>query len=197
MTPLRGGLLTGTVFLVAAFALSGVLPLWLDEILQLAETRSVSPTAMIASLPQFSGAAPLGYLVQQASLKITGYSVRMARVPSVLFGAGAVFLTALLAAELGLKYSWQAAALFAAFPLTLRYGTESRVYSMALFLSVLASFLYVRLAKKPSWILAGAYWLTLIAAAYTQPYSVCVGFAHLLWAAVYRERGTALAVGGG
>ncbi|MDQ6676863.1 MAG: glycosyltransferase family 39 protein, partial [Acidobacteriota bacterium] len=147
-------------FLVGSFALSGRLPLWLDEILQLTETRRASPTAMIASLPQFSGAAPLGYLVQQASLRLTGYSVRMARLPSIIFGAAAVFLTALLGAELGLKYSWQAAALFAVFPFTLRYATESRIYSMALFLSVLASYLYVRFARRPSWTWACAHWLT-------------------------------------
>lgn len=128
----RGVLLTTTLFLLAAIALSGVLPLWLDEILQIRETRDTSVTAMIGRLPRNSGAAPLGYLVQQAALRITGYSVRMARLPAAVFAAATVFTVGLLAAALGVRYGWLAAAVFAVLPATLRYATESRVYSQAL-----------------------------------------------------------------
>src|SRR5712671_2908958 len=102
MTPVRGGLITATAFLVAAIAVSGVLPLWLDEIMQLIETRKTSAAEMLGTVSSSNaGAAPLGYLVQQSSLRITGYSVRRARWPAALFGCAVVFAVALLGAELG------------------------------------------------------------------------------------------------
>src|SRR5258706_189074 len=136
MTPARSGLLLSILFFIAATAASARLPLWLDEVLQLLETRNTSAAEMLTVLPRNAGAAPLGYLVQQATLRIGGYSARRARLPMAVFAAASVFLVALLAGELGVQWPWLAATLFAVFPLTFRYATESRVYSQALFLSV-------------------------------------------------------------
>jgi mannosyltransferase len=191
----RGALLTAAIFLAIAIPVSAIRPLWLDEILQLLETRQPSTTRMIMDVRQTAGAAPLGYLVQQEVLKITGYSMVLARLPSALFGGGAVFLVALLGTEFGLRRSWQAGAIFGLFPLTLRYAAESRVYSQALFLSVLATYLYLRLVKQPRGVIAALYWLVLTAGIYTQPYAVCVGIAPLLCSIIYRERKTALLCG--
>jgi len=191
----RGVLLTATLFVIAAITLSGALPLWLDEILQLSETRDTTVTEMVSRLPRNSGAAPLGYLVQQATLRVTGYSVRRARLPAAVFAAASVFAIGLLAAALGVRHVWLATAVFAVLPATLRYATESRVYSQALFFSVLATLLYVHLSKRPTRALWVGYSIALMAAIYTQPYSASIVFAHLLWSAVYREFKT-LALGG-
>src|SRR5580692_12976290 len=75
-------LTVAAIFLVVAIASSGILPLWLDEITQLNETRNTTPTQLIAHLPGQPGAAPLGYLIQQTMFRATGYSVRWARFPS-------------------------------------------------------------------------------------------------------------------
>jgi 4-amino-4-deoxy-L-arabinose transferase-like glycosyltransferase len=195
MSPQRSALLTAATFIGIAIPVSAIRPLWLDEILQLGETRQPSAIRMISDLRQTPGAVPLGYLVQWAALKIGGYSIILARLPSAIFGAGAVFLVALLGSQLGLKRGWQAGAVFAFLPLTLRYATESRVYSQALFFSVLATYFSVRLARRPTRVLAAQYWLALTAAVYTQPYSVCVGLAHLLCSATCRPRKTALLSG--
>jgi uncharacterized membrane protein len=176
------------LFLALALPLAGMRPLWLDEILQLLDTRQPSAAAVIALSRHDPGNVPLGYLVQHAVLKVIGYSVWRARLPAVLFGGAAIFLAGLLGRELGLRVGWKSAALLAVFPLTLRYGTEARVYSQALCFSLLATWIYVRLARKPDWSLAIAYWLALMACAYTQPYSVSVGLAHVLWAAAQRRR---------
>jgi len=188
-------------FLALAMPLAAVRPLWLDEILQLMDTRQPSATELMARLPLHDpGSAPLGYLAQQTALKLTGYSDWRARLPAVLFGAAAIFLTAILGAELGLRSGWRSAALLAVFPLTLRYGTEARMYSQALFFSALASWIYMRLARDPGWALAVAYWLALLACVYTQPYSISVGLAHFWWSVAQRQRkaaifgGTALAL---
>jgi 4-amino-4-deoxy-L-arabinose transferase-like glycosyltransferase len=188
MTPARSGLLLSLAFLALAVASSGVLPLWLDEVLQLLETRDTSVAQMLTVLPRNPGAAPLGYLVQQATLRMGGYSVRRARLPMALFASASVFLVALLASELGVKWPWLAATLFAMFPLTFRYATESRVYSQALFFSVLATLIYVRAARRPSWGWMVAYGLVLTAAIYTQAFAASVGLAHVLWSVLQREK---------
>jgi 4-amino-4-deoxy-L-arabinose transferase-like glycosyltransferase len=180
------------VFAGSAVALSAVRPLWVDEILQLMETRQASAAQMIADLPRNPGASPLGYLVQQAGLRITGYSVVRARLTPALFGGASVSIVVLLAAELGLLRPWIAGAVFAAFPLTLRYATESRVYLQALFFSVLATLLHLRLTKRPAWGLAAAYCLALTAAIYTHPYTASVGIALVLWSAAWRNRRSTL-----
>ena len=134
----------------------------------------------MASLPGQPGAAPLGYLTQQAALRTTGYSVRWARFPSAVFMAGTVFLVALIGGEL-------AAVLFALFPLTLRYAAESRIYSEALFFSTLSTLLFTRIMKRPSWVSGVLYCLALTAAVYTQPYTIFVAPAHFLWAVIDRK----------
>jgi mannosyltransferase len=192
---LRSALLTAAIFISIAIPVSAIRPLWLDEILQLTETRQPSTIRMISDLRQTPGAVPLGFMVQQAALKIGGYSIILARLPSAIFGAGAVVLIALLGSRLGLKRGWHAGVVFAFLPLTLRYATESRVYSQALFFSVLATYLSVRLAERPTRVLAAQYCLVLTAAAYTQPYSVCVGIAHLLCSAICRTRRATLVCG--
>jgi hypothetical protein len=189
---MRPALLVASVFLIIAISLGGVLPLWLDEILQLRDTRQTSTAGMIARLPRNSGAAPLGYMVQQAAFKITGYSIGRARLPAALFAAAAVFAVACLGMALGIQRRWTSAVIFAILPLTLRYAVESRVYSQALFFSVLATLIYVHLAERPGWALAGAYCLALTAATYTHPYSASVGFAHVLWSAVCHNRKAAM-----
>jgi 4-amino-4-deoxy-L-arabinose transferase-like glycosyltransferase len=190
---MRYSLLVALVFLCAAIGLSGVLPLWLDEIMQLTKTRGASSAEVIDAVKLDAGATPLGYIVQQESLRLTGYSVRRARLPSALFGTAAVYTVALLGGELGLEFPWLGAALFAAFPLTLRYATESRIYSQALFFSVLATLIYVRFTKRPSWLLAASYCLALILTIYTLPYAAFVGLAHTIWSLARRAYRTAFA----
>ena len=189
---MRASLFVTTFFALVTIALLGALPLWLDEILQLMETRDPSIAQMLVELPRNSGASPLGYLVQHYTLGLTGYSIEKARLPAALFGIATVLVVALLAAELGVRYYWLAAALFAVFPESLRYATESRIYSQALFFSVLSTLFYVMLAKRPTALLAAGYWLALTLAVYTHPYSVSVGLAHPLWSVAQRDFRTAL-----
>lgn len=187
--------LTAAIFLAIAISVSTIRPLWLDEILQLIETRQTSLIRMTLHVRQTPGAMPLGYLVQQIALKITGYSTTFARLPSALFEAAAVFVVALIAHQSGLKRPWVAAAIFAVFPQTLRYAAESRTYAQALFFSVVATYLYLRLARNPTPAAAAHYWLALTLAVYTQPYSISVGVAHWICSMISRLGKTALLCG--
>ena len=53
--PVCAALVTAILFLIVAIPLSGVLPLWLDEILQLIDTRQPSTAELISRLPRHSG----------------------------------------------------------------------------------------------------------------------------------------------
>src|SRR5947209_3208907 len=99
--PMRSALLTTALFGIAAVALLGARPLWVDEILQLMETREPSVARMIGNLPRNPGAAPLGYLTQHATLAVTGYSVRKARLPAATFAIATVFAAGMLGLQLG------------------------------------------------------------------------------------------------
>jgi 4-amino-4-deoxy-L-arabinose transferase-like glycosyltransferase len=193
----RGALLTAAIFLAVAIPVSAIRPLWLDEILQLVETRQPSTIRMIMDVRQTAGAAPLGFLLQHEVLKITGYSTVLARLPSALFGAATVFLIALLGAQFGLRRGWLPGVILGLCPLMLRYAAESRVYAQALFLSVLATYIYVRLAARPRPGVAVLYWFVLTAAVFTQPYAVCVGIAPVLCSVIRREYRAALMCGAG
>ncbi len=179
------------LFAVLAGSLLGALPLWLDEILQLLETLDTSTTQLLRAVPRNSGAAPLGYLAQQASLRITGYGLKRARIPALIFGIAAVFAVAVLASELGVKPAWLAALIFAAFPATLRYADEARLYSQAVFLSILATILFLRLAKQPSPARAICFSTALLLAIYTQPFTIFIGFAAVVWSILCRDFRTA------
>jgi len=76
----RGGAIVASVFFVVAVALSGVLPLWLDEIIQLKVARIEAPAAFVTALQNQPGASPIGYFLQKELLQATGYSARLARL---------------------------------------------------------------------------------------------------------------------
>jgi hypothetical protein len=173
---------TAVVYLALAVALCGLLPPWLDEVLQLIDTSQPGAATLLRNLPaNHPGSSPLGYLAQQAVLRFTGDSVFFARLPSAVFAAGSVLATGVLAAELGIRSPWLAGLLLGAFPLTLRYAAEGRAYSQALFFSVAATLLYLKLHRDPRAGRAAAYCVCLVLAVYTQPYAASVGAAHLLW----------------
>src|SRR5580698_3879061 len=98
---MRGVLLVTLLFAIVAVALSGTLPLWLDEILQLITVHDGTTAEMIHDLPLQPGASPLGYIVHRAVLPLTGTSPTGARIPALVFGIASVFAVGLVALELG------------------------------------------------------------------------------------------------
>ena len=187
-SPWTGGLCVAVCSTLIWIALSGLRPLWLDEIQQLLITRQPSVSRVISAVPQSSGASPLGYLVQQFALQVTGYSLRLARLPEALFGGAAVFVVFLLARELDVESPWISAVAIALFPMITRYSTESRVYMIALFWSVLATYIYVKMTQRPVTQIALWYTVVMVAAIYCQPYAASVGVAHVLWSLAQKAK---------
>ena len=98
----------------------------------------------------------------------------------------------MLAWRLGVRRPWLVSALFAALAITLRYSTESRPYSQALFLSIVLTILFLGLAERPGPARAGGYTLCLAAILYAQSLAALVAAAHVCWAVAYRNRKAAV-----
>jgi uncharacterized membrane protein len=111
--------------------------LWLDEVLQLIGTRPERTLSeVIAYVPENPGSAPLGYLVQHAVLNLFGVSRWATRLPAALFAIASCIGTIVLARRVGARYPWLAGIIICSLPLTLRYATEGRPYSQAVFPSL-------------------------------------------------------------
>lgn len=182
MNGLRTSAMVAALFVVVLLGLSPVLPFWLDEVLQLAGTTPDNSVAqVIAYVPQNPGGVPLGYLVQHAFLEVGGINRWGARLPSVLFAGGAIFMVALLARQLGAEMPEFSGLVLGILPIVLRYATEGRPYSQGLFLSVSTLVCGIWLADRPSWGRGAVYFLTVAAGLYTQPFTVFTAVAQVGW----------------
>jgi uncharacterized membrane protein len=160
--------------------LLSVLPLWVDEILQLIGTTSPTLGGVFLWSTYSVGATPLGYLIQREAIHLFGFSTFVARLPAALFGILSVAAMGLLARRLGLSQPAWTMAMFGILPLVFRYAMEARVYSQALFLSILSTLAFLWLKDRPGWGRAVAYGLTLVAGLYTMPFMIFVAAGHFL-----------------
>lgn len=162
-------------------ALLPLLPLWLDEIIDLQLVRDLTFSQLPAAIPQNSGGVPLGYITQFTVVHLLGFSKYSGRLPSAIFSAAAVAGVYYLAKPYGRKCAICAACVMALFPLQLRYAVEARPYSQALCLSIWATVVFLLFNEKPRWPVFAAYTALIIAGIYTQPYSIFVPIAHAIW----------------
>jgi mannosyltransferase len=98
----------------------------------------------------------------------------------------------MLARQVGLRWPLLAVALYAASPMTLRYALEARPYAQAACWSVFASVVFLSLVRQPSAAKAAGYAALIAAGLYTQPYSVFVPVAHLVWIAIVSPKSRSL-----
>lgn len=163
------------------FGLLTRLPLWLDEIVDLKGIRDYDFSHLIAWIPVNAGGTPLGYLTRFVTVHLLGYSTFSGRLPSLIFSVWACVGVVVLARRLQLRLPILALVFFALVPLQLRYALESRPYSLALALTVWATVAFLRLCERGTAGRAFFYGLLVLCGLYTQPYSVFVPIAHLVW----------------
>ncbi len=166
--------LTLAVYAVCLLLLLPHLPLWLDELLNIIGSTKPTLAGLISYVPQNSGAAPLGYLVQHLSFQLIGVSEFSARLPSVISSLTAAAGLFALAQRLQMRRPLAAVVLFCLLPMQWRYAIEGRPYAMALALSIWATFFFLQQRML-------LYALALTAGLYTNPYSFFIPAAHLLW----------------
>ena len=183
---LTGNSRAGLFLFLAAYAcalaaLLPVLSLWLDEIYDLIVARMDRFSDVLDYVPHVSGNVPLNYVIQFASVHLLGFSAFTGRLPSAISSVMACAGVFVLAKKMGLRWPLLAAAIFALFPLQLRYALEARPYELALCLSIWSTVAFLRVVEKPESVLRAAlYCLSIVAGLFTFPYMLFVPLAHLL-----------------
>ncbi len=160
-------------YAVLLLVLSSVIPLWLDEILTLIGSTQPSWAALIDYIRTVPGGTPLAFLPSRWTIAASGNGLLASRLPSILASVATLPGVFLVARRLGLRFPIAAVAVFALWPLQLRYALEARPYALALCLSV---WLTVLVLDESHQFLYSA---LAILAALTQPYALFVPVAHL------------------
>lgn len=185
-------------FFLALYAATLILliplkPLWVDEIIDLGGVRDVTDVpGVLAFVPSNAGGVPLGYLVDFAMIRGFGYSVFVVRLPSVVFSVLASAGVYLLARHTRLRWPLLAAVVYAVSPLTLRYALEARPYAQAACWSVFSTVVFLSLVRRPTLMKTAGYAALVAAGLYSQPYSIFIPVAHLIWLALVKKNSRAV-----
>ncbi len=166
--------------------------LWVDEIIDLSGVRNTDLRGVLAFVPHNAGGVPLGYLVDFWMIRLFGYSVFVVRVPSVLFTVLTCLAVYILAWQAKLRAPLLAAALYAVSPMTVRYALEARPYAQATCWAAFSTVVFLSLVRNPTRGKAARYAVLVALGLFTQPYSVFVPIAHLIWLALVKREWRAL-----
>ena len=161
------------------------LSLWLDEVLTLTGAAQPDLASLMENLRKQQGATPLAFLIPHWTIGLFGLSALAARLPSILASAASLPALYLLARRAGLAMPSFAVAVFAVWPLQLRYALEARPYAMALCLGM---WLTVVFLQRAHW---SVYAVLTIAMGLTHPYSLVIPAAHLTWS-LWQDRARAI-----
>ena len=175
------------VYTVALIALIPVKSLWVDEIIDLNGVRNADLRGVLAFVPGNAGGVPLGYLVDFWMIKLFGYSVFVVRLPSVLFTVMTCLAVYILASQAKLRAPLLATALYAVSPMALRYGLEARPYAQAACWSAFSTVVFLSMVRTPAIGKASRYALLVALGLFTQPYSIFVSVAHLIWVVLVKR----------
>ena len=136
---------------------------------------------MLAFVPGNAGGVPLGYLVDFWMIRLFGYSEFIVRLPSVLFTVLTCAGVYILARQTRFRMPLLAVILYAVSPLNWRYALEARPYAQAACWSVFSTVVFLSLIRRPTFGKAAGYAALVAAGLFTQPYSIFVPVAHLIW----------------
>ncbi len=169
---------------------------WRDEAATLSATRRPLPD-LIAMLGHVDAVHGAYYLLMWPLAHVVGVSEVVMRLPSAVAMAAAAGGVAAGGRRLG---SWQAGLcsglVFAALPMTSRYGQEARSYALVTAAAVLASYLLVRVITTPGrrWLVG--YGLSLAALGSLNIFGLLIVPAHAVTLAATRRRPTHGSAGG-
>jgi uncharacterized membrane protein len=158
------------------------LSLWLDELIDLLGTQNSTFRSIIEYASTNPGGAPIWYLTQALATRALGFSAFSARFPAYIASVLSCCGVALLARRFGARSPALCVAVFAMFPLQLRYALEGRPYSEALCLSIWATVAFLRLIERRTVCNGLWYCVLVVLGLYTQPFSVFVAATHAIWA---------------
>jgi 4-amino-4-deoxy-L-arabinose transferase-like glycosyltransferase len=172
--------------------------LWDDEAKSVA-VSSWPPMSILAEQASHEH-PPLHYLLLHFSMALAGRSESAVRFVSVFFGVLLVPLLYLVGKALaGERVGTIAALLAAVSPFYVRFGQETRMYTLATFLSLLSTYLFLRLVfageqaqrtgqAEQEWGLSLAYMAATAAALYSHYFSLFTVLAHMVYVLVAWRR---------
>ncbi len=185
------------LYAVVLILLIPVKPLWVDEIIDLGGVRNSDLRGVLHFVPANAGGVPLGYLVDFWMIRLFSYSAFIVRLPSVLFTVLTCLAVYILAWQAKLRAPLLAAALYAAFPLTVRFALEARPYAQAACWSAFSTVVFLSLVRNPTLGKAARYAVLVALGLFTQPYSIFIPVAHLIWLLLVKRDWRALWLSGG
>lgn len=123
--------------------------LWLDEAINVVYSQKYNLWDFLTKYP-FGDFHPPGYFfILWIWTRLFGVSEITVRIPSVIFGVAAIYLTFLIGKKLfDKKVGLTAAILLAVAPLHVYYSQEARMYSFATFAVTLSTYFLLRLEEK-------------------------------------------------
>lgn len=155
---------------------------WFDEAYSIMTAKqSVSEIIRLTSLDTHP---PLYYILLHFWGNLFDWQIGAVRILSVLGFAGTVFMIGLLIRRvIGIRPAVIASLMTASAPLLVRYGYEIRMYSLASFIGVGATYCIVqaRNAKKHQALWWALYAVLVAVGVYTLYYTVLLWLAHLVW----------------
>lgn len=182
---------TAKIYIIAAAVAAALISLWIgmQQSVWFDEAYSVlvakqSP-AEVVQLASVDTHPPAYYLMLHGWGNMLGWSELALRSLSVLAFGGSVFVAGLLARKLfGNRAAVYTVTLAALAPLLIRYGFEIRMYSIASFIGVLATYILVlaREDKKKVWLWA-VYAVLVALGLVTLYYLAFLWVAHFIWLA--------------
>ena len=162
-------------YALALVLLAPHLSLWLDEGLTLTGAGQPDIASLMENLRKQQGATPLAFLVPHWVVGMFGISPVTARLPSILASAASMPALYFIARRAGAEVPGFAVAVYALWPLQLRYALEARPYALALCLGL---WLTLAFLKRSHW---SVYVLLTVAMGLTHPYSLVIPAAHFVW----------------
>lgn len=167
-----------------------LVPLRIDEWLQLLPSQQPSFARFLNWLPRQPGSSPLGYFVQFPFVLALGLSRLGARLPSLLFALAACYLFLRICKLIPLRHPYLALTVFALLPSQYRFASTGQPFEQALFLLLLATVFFLRLLRAPSIDLSVWYGLALTLCIYTERFSFlpAIGYFLFLFAFVNRTQ---------
>ncbi len=162
--------------------------LWWDEAINIVAAKENSFVDFVSRYPIGDFHPPGFFGLIWVWGRLFGFSEISMRMPSVIFGVLAVWLTFLIAGELfDKKIARWSALLMAVSPLLIYYSQEARMYSLAVLAVLLSSYFLVSLLKLKKWAGAG-FILSNVLVLYSDYLAYLILPAQLLFVAIWYSR---------
>ena len=152
---------------------------WLDEAIS-AKVAQI-PFSQIGQFIKGDFNPPLYYYIINLWENIFGASEFSLRIPSLVFGLGAIWLTFMIGRFFLDKHAKLAALLLATAPLHIYYSQEARAYSLTVFTVLTAAYFFIKSLKNKKYWICFAFFLPIMVFSHYQSLLFLPVFGIIFW----------------